>query len=112
MDQRQHSTEFNFQQRQQIFLVSKMSTLALMSNQPSVQWIQGSLHPGIKQLGQEVDQSPSSGTEVKNDRSYTSTPSLYLLGVDRDKFNLVHYLVVHRDKLFNILFGFCFTHFS
>jgi len=81
-----------------------MSTLALMPNQPSIQWIQGSLDPQTKQLGQEVAQSPSSGT--------TSTPSLYLLGADRDKFNLVHYLVVHRDKLFNILLGFCSTHFS
>jgi len=34
------------------------------------------------------------------------------LGVDRDKFNLVHYLVVHRHTLFNILLAFCFTHLS
>ena len=44
----------------------------------------------IKQLGQQVDQSPTSGTEDKNDRSYTSTHALYCLGVDRGKFNLVH----------------------
>lgn len=49
--------------------------------------------PRDKAVGQEGDQSPS-GTEVKNDMSYTSTPSLYLLGVDRDKLNLMYYLVV------------------
>jgi hypothetical protein len=53
MDQTAHSVqwpgyglvnpEFDFQQKQEIFLFSKMSTLALMPNQPSIQWIQGSL---------------------------------------------------------------------
>jgi len=42
---------------------------------------------GIKQLGCEVDHSTSSGAEVNNERSYTSTPS-YAFVVYRATLNI------------------------
>jgi hypothetical protein len=33
-----------------------------------------------------LDHSPPSSAEVKNEWSYTSTPLIYLLNVDRDRF--------------------------
>ena len=34
----------------------------------------------------EVDHSPPSSVEVKNEWRYTSVPSIYLCGVDRDTY--------------------------
>jgi hypothetical protein len=42
--------------------------------------------PGVNRLGCEDDHSPPSGDEVKNDCSYTSTPSTGLPSVDRGTF--------------------------
>ena len=39
---------------------------------------------GIKWVGPDDDHSPPSSIEVKNEWSYTSTPLVYLLGMDRD----------------------------
>jgi hypothetical protein len=86
-------SRFDFQQRQQIFLFSQMSALALQPTQRPIQWVQGASYTGIKQLGQEVDQSASSGTQVKCDRSYPSTPSIHLHGVDTVRFNSAYYLL-------------------
>jgi hypothetical protein len=44
------------------------------------------LSRGVKRLGCEVNRSPPSNTEVKNEWSYTSVSPLCLHGVDRDKF--------------------------
>ena len=35
-------------------------------------------------MGPDDDHSPPSSIEVKNEWSYTSTPLVYLLGMDRD----------------------------
>ena len=39
--------------------------------------------PGLKRTGRDVDNSSPSSAEVKNEWSYTSTPPLYLHGLDR-----------------------------
>jgi len=44
---------------------------------------QGSF-PALKQLGHEINHSPPSSAEVKNDWSYTSTPLVCLCGMDRE----------------------------
>jgi len=44
---------------------------------------QGSL-PALKQLGHEINHSPPSSAQVKNDWSYTSTPPVCLCGMDRE----------------------------
>jgi hypothetical protein len=41
--------------------------------EPSIQWIPGTLFPGLKQLRREPDHSPPCSTEVKNALDYTST---------------------------------------
>jgi len=45
----------------------------------------GDLSSGVKHLGPEFDHSTPSSAEVKNEWSCTSTPSLFLRRVDRDK---------------------------
>jgi hypothetical protein len=40
----------------------------------------------VKRPGCEVNQSPTSSAEVKNEWSYTSTPLICLHGIDRDNF--------------------------
>ena len=42
----------------------------------------------MKRPGSEVDYSFASITEVKNDRSYVSTPPICLHGMKRDNFNI------------------------
>jgi hypothetical protein len=42
---------------------------------------------GIKQLRHDVDHSPPSRAEVKNEWSYTSAPCICLQGMDREGFN-------------------------
>jgi len=46
------------------------------------------LSPGIKPWVREAYYSLPSTVEVKNGRSYTSTPAVCLHGVDRDNFSL------------------------
>jgi hypothetical protein len=43
----------------------------------------------VKQQGSETDSSPPSGGEVRNERSYTSTPPVSLHGMHMDDFNFV-----------------------
>jgi hypothetical protein len=45
---------------------SKASKPALGPTQPPVQWITGSLTPGIQQVGRDADQSPPSTAKVNN----------------------------------------------
>jgi hypothetical protein len=58
-----------------------VSRTALGPTQPHTQWIPGALSLGVKRQGREVDHSPPSSTEVKNEWSYTSTPPTPLHGV-------------------------------
>jgi hypothetical protein len=39
-----------------------------------MQWVTGGFSPGLKRQGREVDHLPPASDEVKNTRSYTSTP--------------------------------------
>jgi len=51
---------------------------------------QYSSFPGVKWQGHEANHSPPSGAEVKNEWSYTSTPSISLYRVVRDNFTFIH----------------------
>jgi hypothetical protein len=52
-----------------IFLFSTASRLALGSNQPPIQWVPGTISPGVKWLGREADHSPPFSAKVKNGRA-------------------------------------------
>jgi len=43
------------------------------STQPRIKWIPRTLPPRVRRSGHEVDHSPPSSAEVKNEWSYTST---------------------------------------
>ena len=73
-----------------VFSAPKISTLALQTIQPPIQWVSGALSPVVKQLGCEVDHSPQSRAEVKNEGSCISTPSISLYEGHRDNFTLVN----------------------
>jgi hypothetical protein len=42
--------------------------------QPPIQWIPGTLSPGVKRPGREADHSPPTIAEVQNTWIYASTP--------------------------------------
>jgi hypothetical protein len=42
--------------------------------QPPIQWVAGSLSPGVKRSDREADNSPPASAEVKKMWIYTSTP--------------------------------------
>ena len=54
--------------------------------QTCIQWAVGGSFPEVRQPKHEVDRSPPSSAEVKNEWSCTSTPSVRLHGVDSDNF--------------------------
>jgi hypothetical protein len=56
----------DIRQRQEIFLYSTASRPALGPTKPSIQWVAGSLSPGVKQPGREADHSIPTSAEVKN----------------------------------------------
>jgi hypothetical protein len=62
------------QRKQDLFVCSETSSPGLWITQPSVQWVPGFFH-GSKAVGGEVGQIPPSSSEVKNEWSYTYTPS-------------------------------------
>jgi hypothetical protein len=62
-----------------IFLFTTASRPALGPTQ--IQWIPGALSLGVKRPRREADHLPPSSAEVKNARSYTSTPAIRLHGV-------------------------------
>jgi hypothetical protein len=66
-------SEFDSLQGQGIFLATA-SRSALGSTQPPIQWVPGTLSPGVKRPGPETDHSRPSSPEVKNAWNYTSTP--------------------------------------
>ena len=59
--------------------------------QPPIHWVPGCF-PGIKQPGCELDHSPISSEEFKNEWSCDSPPPIRLRGVDRDNFSFVNTL--------------------
>jgi hypothetical protein len=52
-------------QRKEIFLLVTTSRPTLEPTEPLVEWIQGALSSGIKQMWHNADHSPPSNTEVK-----------------------------------------------
>jgi hypothetical protein len=56
------------------FLFPMSSRPALGSTQPPIQWIKGSLSPGLKGPGREADHSPPASAEVKKIWIYISNP--------------------------------------
>jgi hypothetical protein len=69
--------------------LSKLSRLTVGHTQPVVN---GYWHSflGVWWPGREVDHSPPSSAEVKNEWSHTSTPLIYLHYTDRDDFNYLY----------------------
>ena len=59
---------------------------------PSFPCVPEIISPGIKWPERQVDHSPPSGAEVRNEWSYTSTPLLYLNGVERE--NITSYFTL------------------
>ena len=45
----------------------------------------------VKQVGHEVDHSPPSSSEVRNEWNFTFTPHICLHGVYRDNFTFLHF---------------------
>jgi hypothetical protein len=72
-----------------IFVFTAMSRPALGPIQPPIQWVLGTLSPGIKQLGQAADYSPPYSAEVENAWRDTSTPPCFIL---------VWCLIKHKDN--------------
>ena len=80
--------KFVFQQGQEIFLFSRMSTPALKP--PSLLLSVPGFSPGRATTGHEVDQSPTSSDKAKNERNRTSSPPLCLHDVNRKNFTSTH----------------------
>jgi hypothetical protein len=55
------------------FFFSTSARLALGPTQPPIQWVLGSLSPGVKRQGREADHSPPASAEVKKMWIYTFT---------------------------------------
>jgi hypothetical protein len=55
-------------------LFSTSSRPALGFTKPLIQWVPGTLSPGVKRAGREADHSPPASAEVKKMWIYTSTP--------------------------------------
>ena len=72
---------FESRQRQEVFLLSETSVLALWPIHPPMQWVRLSLlFPGDKGPERELNTLPSSA-EVKNEWSCTSSSPMCLYGV-------------------------------
>jgi hypothetical protein len=59
----------------------RFSLLQNVQTQPPIQWV-----PRVKRLGCEIDRSPPSSAEVKNEWGYTHTPPICLHGEDRGNY--------------------------
>jgi len=77
---------FDHQQKQKMFSIPKMSRVALASMQPPTQFIPRAQSITAKQLGHEAIHLPPSHFNIKNEWSYTSTPSICCHGTDRGDF--------------------------
>ena len=85
--------------KQEIFLLSRTSRPALGITQPSFWYIQGILSLGVKHRRCEVDHSPPSNAEVKNDRSHNSTPPRCLNYMWQDNFTFYHKYFCQVNKI-------------
>jgi hypothetical protein len=56
------------------FHFSMSSRPALRTTQPPIQWVPGTLSPGVKRQGRKADHSPPTSAKVKKMWIYTSTP--------------------------------------
>jgi hypothetical protein len=63
-----------------------MSRPTLKPTQPPIQWEMGILSLGVKQPGHKVNHTPPSSAKVKLECSHTSTPPVWLHGIDYDSF--------------------------
>lgn len=76
---------FDSYKGQQIFHISRISRSVQGPIRPSFQSVPGALVLGVKGPGNEVDFSCPSVTEVKNERSCTSAPSVCLCCIHKGK---------------------------
>jgi hypothetical protein len=60
-------------------LFSASSRSALGPTQSPIQWVPGSLSPGVKRSGRGADHSPPTSAEVKKIRIYASIPPYALM---------------------------------
>ena len=74
-----------FWQIQELFLLSKLSRLALEPTR-SIHWIYVVLSLVVNHAECELSHSSLSTAKIKNGRSYTSAACVYLPGMDRDNF--------------------------
>jgi len=58
--------------RQETFLLTKTSSLAMVLTQPPIQWAPGAFSPGVKWLERVVKPSLFSNIELRNEWGYTS----------------------------------------
>jgi hypothetical protein len=72
---------FDSRQGLGILLIATASRPALRLTQPHIQGVPGIISLGVKRPVREADHSPPYSAEVKNEWSYTSTPSIRLYGV-------------------------------
>jgi hypothetical protein len=70
------------------FVFSATCRLAVRNPKPPIQYIQGFLISKVQQLGCEADHSLPPNAQVKNQFSYTSTPTTCLCGKHRHNFTL------------------------
>jgi hypothetical protein len=69
---------------EKIFLFPKTFSLVLGPNQPHNLMGTGGFFPVLKRPGHEVDNSPPSSFEFKNEWQFTYIPLICIHGVDRD----------------------------
>jgi hypothetical protein len=75
------------------FLYFTASRPALGFTQPPIQWVLGTVSPGVKQPGCETDNSPPSSVEVKNGGAIPALPHTSSWHKDNSTFYL-HILVL------------------
>ena len=80
----------------EIFLLSKLYRLDMGPTHRLILWILGGSSLGVKQLGLEIDHSPPSSAEVKNECSYT--PSSLICFYFMQFPPVACYLIPHRYK--------------
>jgi len=85
-----------------LHLFATASKPALGITQTLIQWVSGGrgLSLGVKWPGRETDHSPPSTAEIKNGRSYTSTPlqAFMMLCLIKKRLLLHDVIIKHRDK--------------
>jgi hypothetical protein len=77
--------QFESRHRKDIFLFFKMSRMTRGLTQTAMQWVWGYNSAGGVDRRVRINYSPSSSDEVKNEWSYTATPSVRIHGVCRDR---------------------------